>query len=62
MAKKMEKFHLGAFLKELREKKGVSLMDVEKATGISNAYLSQLETGARKKLPEPDRLRKIANY
>lgn len=53
---------LGKFLKELREKKGVSLQDLENATGISNAYISQLETGARKKLPEPERLRKIADY
>lgn len=63
MAKTDKKVYvLGNFLKELREKKGVSLKEVEKATGIPNAYLSQLETGARKKLPPPDRLRLIANY
>lgn len=53
---------LGSFLKELREKKGVSLLDVEHALKIPNAYISQLETGARKKLPEPDRLRLLADY
>ena len=53
---------LGAFLKELREKKGVSLLDVEHALKIPNAYISQLETGARRKLPEPDRLRQFADY
>jgi transcriptional regulator with XRE-family HTH domain len=52
----------GVFLKELREKKGVSLLDVENDLKIPNAYISQLETGARKKLPEPDRLKKMANY
>lgn len=28
-----------------RELKGLSLREVEQATGISNAYLSQIETG-----------------
>ena len=54
----------GQFLKELRERKGVSLRDVEEATEISNAYLSQLETGARRtqKLPPVDTLRRLADY
>jgi transcriptional regulator with XRE-family HTH domain len=55
-------YPFGKFLKWLREQKGVSLVDVEKATGLSNAYLSQLETGARRRLPPPDRLRKLADY
>lgn len=55
-------YPFGEFLKWAREEKGVSLKDAEKATGIPNAYLSQLETGARKKLPPPDRLRIIADY
>jgi transcriptional regulator with XRE-family HTH domain len=63
MAQKTKiKFPFGEYLKELRYKKGVSLLAVERDTGISNAYLSQLETGTRKKLPEPDRLRLIADY
>jgi transcriptional regulator with XRE-family HTH domain len=53
---------LGKYLKQLREQKGASLLDAEKATGISNAYLSQLETGARKRLPTAERLRQIADY
>ncbi len=52
----------GQFLKDLRERKGLSLDEVEEATGIPNAYLCQLETGARKKLPAPERLRIIADY
>jgi HTH-type transcriptional regulator, competence development regulator len=52
----------GDFLKQLREKKGVSLREVERDTGISNVYLSQLETGDRQKLPSPERLKKIASY
>ena len=57
-----KKYVFGEYLKELREKKGVSLKEVEKAIGASNAYISQLETGTRKKLPEPERLRAIADY
>ncbi len=55
-------YTLGEYLKALREKKRASLKDVERDTGIPNAYISQLETGARKKLPEPDRMRKLADY
>jgi DNA-binding Xre family transcriptional regulator len=31
--------------KQLRKQKGLTLREVEDITGISNAYLSQLETG-----------------
>lgn len=31
--------------KQMRKAKGLTLREVEKSTGISNAYLSQLETG-----------------
>lgn len=60
--KQKKKFPLGEFLKTLRERKGVSLREVEKDTGIPNAYLSQLETADRRKIPAPDRLRKLADY
>jgi len=60
--KKKEEFALGKFLKFLREQKGLSLREVQKATGIPNAYLSQLETGDRRKIPSPQRLRKLADY
>ena len=43
---------LGSFLAVLRRSKGLSLRAVEAETGISNAYLSQLETG---KIREPSR-------
>lgn len=36
---------LGQVLKMAREIKGVSLRDLERETGISNALLSQIETG-----------------
>ena len=57
-----ETFPFGDFLKKLRARKGVSLKKVEEAIGISNAYLSQLETGKRRRLPTPDRLIALADY
>ena len=57
-----EPFPFGDFLKKLRTRKGVSLKKVEEATGISNAYLSLLETGERRRLPTPDRLIALADY
>lgn len=36
---------LAGILREARRGSGMSLRDVERATGISNAHLSQLETG-----------------
>jgi transcriptional regulator with XRE-family HTH domain len=37
---------LGSVLKRAREEAGLSLREVEKRTGIRNAHLSQVETGA----------------
>jgi transcriptional regulator with XRE-family HTH domain len=39
---------VGAFLKDVRKARGLSLRDVEKVTGggVSNGYLSQLESGS----------------
>ena len=63
MGKKIrEPSSFGKFIKELREKKGVTLRDIEEVTGISNVYICQLETGARKKLPSPDNLQALAEY
>lgn len=50
---------LGAELRRLRQLHGFTLKDVERATGISNAYLSQVETGKIEK-PSPDKLYKLA--
>jgi transcriptional regulator with XRE-family HTH domain len=52
---------LGALLSDLRTAKGLSLRDVEEATGkaVSNAYLSQLENGRIKK-PSPNVLHSLA--
>lgn len=50
---------LSDFIKELRLTKGLSLRQVEKKTGISNAYLSQLENSKIEK-PSPHILHKLA--
>ena len=49
----------GEYFKALRESKGFTLRDVEKKTEVSNAYLSQLETGKIKQ-PSPITLHKLA--
>lgn len=52
---------LGAFLRDLRTAKGLSLRAVEEATdnAVSNAYLSQLENGKIRK-PSPNVLHSLA--
>ena len=49
---------LGNSLRELRKRKNLSLRDVEKESGVSGSYLSQVEQGKRH--PSADLLRKIA--
>lgn len=51
----------GDYIKALRQAKGLTLRDVEKETEISNAYLSQLESG-KVKQPSPITLHKLAQY
>ena len=55
-------FPFGEFLKELRERKGVTLKQVHEGTGMSDAYISQMETGARRRLPAPAKLKALADY
>jgi HTH-type transcriptional regulator, competence development regulator len=50
---------LGEELRRIRELKGMTLREVEKITGISNAYISQVETGKIEK-PSPNNLYKLA--
>ncbi|MGA7294947.1 MAG: helix-turn-helix transcriptional regulator [Terriglobales bacterium] len=54
---------LGEELARLRQVKGrsVSLREVERQTGISNEYLSQIERGVATK-PAPDVLQKLAKF
>ncbi|MEQ1763860.1 MAG: helix-turn-helix transcriptional regulator [Pyrinomonadaceae bacterium] len=50
---------LGAYLKAFRQRLKLTLRDVEEKTGISNAYLSQLEGGKIKK-PSPLKLNDLS--
>lgn len=52
---------LGAYLKTLRGASGLSLREVEDATEVSNAYLSQLENEKIAK-PSPHILHKLAGF
>ena len=55
----MEEPNFGHFLKSLRDRQRMSLRDVEKESGVSNAYIAQLEKGDRP-APSPDILKKLA--
>ena len=50
---------LGGYLRALRESKAFSLRQVERKSGISNAFLSQMESGKVKR-PSPVMLYKLA--
>jgi len=55
----MEESNFGQFLKSLRERQRMSLRDAEKESGVSNAYITQIEHGGRA-APSPEILRKLA--
>ena len=52
---------LGQTLKEARLALRRTLREVESATGVSNGYLSQLESGMIRH-PSPNHLHKLSNY
>ncbi len=49
----------GEFLRETRLAKGLSIRQLATMAGVSNAYLSQVETGARG-VPSPKILKRLA--
>jgi HTH-type transcriptional regulator, competence development regulator len=55
----VNKQSLGQFLRTIREGKGLSLRAVESASGVSNAYLSQLESDKIRQ-PSPVVLHKLS--
>ena len=59
--REQQQSRLGTVLADLRKAKGLSLREVEEASGnaVSNAYLSQLENGKIKK-PSPNVLHALA--
>jgi transcriptional regulator with XRE-family HTH domain len=54
-----ERTGLGAYLKSLRDSKGLTLREVEEKSGVSNAFVSQVESG-KVKQPAPIILFKLA--
>lgn len=55
----MDEPGFGEYLKSLREKQRMSLRDAERESGVSNAYIAQIERGDRP-APSPEILRKLA--
>jgi transcriptional regulator with XRE-family HTH domain len=55
----MEESNFGHFLKSLRDKQRMSLRDAERESGVSNAYIAQIEKGDRSP-PKPEILKKLA--
>jgi len=53
---------LGAYLKVLRERRGEPLRTVAKGAGVSDAYLSQIETNKRESVPSIKVIRALAAY
>lgn len=52
---------LGKYLKRVRKDRNLTLRAVEEGTGISNAYLSQVENGKIGK-PSPSVLHKLSRF
>ncbi|MCX7678498.1 MAG: response regulator [Spirochaetes bacterium] len=55
-----QRAEIGAFLRAIREERGITLREAEALSGISNSYLNQIETGKVSK-PSPKILRKLSN-
>lgn len=55
----MDLIDFGSYIKGIREAKKLSLTDLSKLSGVSQPYLSQVETGKRG-APSPEMLRKLS--
>ena len=53
-----EKF--GYYLRELRERRGLTIRQLEMLSGVSNSYISQIENG-KKEIPSAKILKKLAD-
>ena len=56
-----EEITIGQYIKELREKKDFSQRQLYLYSGVSNAEISKIEKGIRKKVP-PETLKKLAPH
>jgi len=61
MRKKIKRFALGEFLKTLREKKGVSLRDVENVIGIPVEMYEELSNEYEELSSEVEMYEKLSN-
>lgn len=50
----------GEYLRSLRKRRDMSLRELAAASGVSNAYISQIETGQRG-VPSPSVIRQLAD-
>ncbi|MEN6462217.1 MAG: S24 family peptidase [Syntrophomonas sp.] len=55
----MQEINFGKYLKGLRDERGLTLRQVQIQSGVSDSYLSQLETGQRG-IPSPEFIKKLA--
>jgi len=55
----MEPIEFGRYLRSLRKQKKITIRQLELYSGVSHAYLSQIENGKRG-LPSPEILRKLS--
>lgn len=60
MARTVKEYTLGRLLAKARDREGLSLRAVAEKSGISNAYISQLESG-RVSEPSPKKLAVLAH-
>jgi len=55
----MKANEFGTYIKRLRNKRGMTIRQLELYSGVSNSYLSQLENGKRG-IPSPDIIKKLS--
>lgn len=57
----VDPLEFGGYIRRLRHAKALTLVDLSKASGVSQPYLSQIENGKAASVPSPDILKKIAD-
>lgn len=57
----VDALEFGHYLRGLRKARGLTLVDLNKASGVSQPYLSQIENGKAGGVPSPDILKKSPN-
>lgn len=57
----LDVLEFGRILKALREKAGLSTHKLAEASGVSQSYISHVESGRKKNVPSPEILKKLAD-